>query len=758
MASVSAGMAAFIPAIAITAIFLLPYHGSHAQLLPQSKHIDSIRRLPADTLILKKGGTFSSLLPHFDQADSVLREKSKALIKQPNPLSRLKADSLHKISKAPLLSFKGGYVNYNFAYRSNIDTPYAEKDITQHILTGSLNFVVANYIPLRVNYWLRRSNSNLFHDITDVQLAFDPTGLKNTLVGNARRQWMNAAPGLNDSLLEKLYGLKAEALKGTLTWLQAPLTAQKLREYRELVQIPSLGYDPGLPDSTNRKRADSLQQQARQFIDAYNKTKGRYDSLKTVTDSLRDAVKKMRGRLQQYRQLAGAQPGDWLSYKKWTSELQQYQPSPPAVPDKYKWLMGIRSFSIGRTPVNTSELTAKNVSLTGIHIEYNTWYYISLTAGIVDYRFRDFVVNRFGSTPQYLYMARLGLGRLEKNYFIVSVSRGRKQLYASSGNGARSSITITGLAVETKWQVHRTTWFMAEAAQSLSPDYRQSPPENNGKFSFSDNLNKALSLQWHTYLPKTHSILEGMYKYTGANYQSFSSFQTNAAMKSWYVKWEQSFFNRQLRLTGALRSNEFTNPYIQQNYKSNSVFKSINAVFKRRRWPVVTIGYVPMSQLTVIDQQVVENRFQTITASLNHFYRLGTRQTSTTIVYNKFYNNSSDTGFIYFNALNLFYAQNFLFNHFSAGIAASRSASRQYQLNVMEGNVYINFKRFSPGVGVKVNSLNGQDTKAGAYVNANMRVSRKDIIYVSYEHGFLPGTGRKLVRNDMGSIQYSRSF
>ncbi|MBS1564499.1 MAG: hypothetical protein JST39_08910, partial [Bacteroidetes bacterium] len=200
------------------------------------------------------------------------------------------------------------------------------------------------------------------------------------------------------------------------------------------------------------------------------------------------------------------------------------------------------------------------------------------------------------------------------------------------------------------------------------------------------------------------------------------------------------------------------NPYILQDYKSNTVFKSINAVFKRRKWPVLTLGYVPMSQLTVIDNQVLENRFQTLTASFNHFYRLGTRQTSSTLVYNRFYNHSNDTGFIYYNAVNLFYAQNLLFNHFTVGYTISRSAGSQYTLNGLEGNIYLNLKRVAPGFGIKISSLNRTDTRAGGYVNCNVRLSRKDMVYVNYEHGYLPGTGRQLIRNDMGSVQYSRSF
>jgi hypothetical protein len=770
MAAVSASMA--VLAIPITVFLVLSGMGSRAQLPSTAKTSSDTSRpiLPKDSIFSSPGKLINTLAPTPGHLDSTLQAKGKSLLEKLNPVNVLKADTGRfrkqsftipsaKLFGAPLIAFKGGYVNYGFDYRSNIDTPYAEKDITQHILTGGLNLSVAKNIPLKVNYWIRRSNSSLFRDITDVQVAFDPAGFRNNLVNQARQQWRSVAGSLNDSLLEKLYGLKGAELKEAANWLHNPFQAQKLREYRELIQIPSLSYNPNLPDSVNKRRGDSLQRVARLFIDTYSQTKGRYDQLQKQTDSLKEAVVKMHQRLQQYQQLLNGQVGDWASYDTWKNELGKYQSGQPTVPDKYKWLMGIRSFSAGRTPINYSELTAKNISLTGVNFEFNSWYYLAFTAGLVDYRFRDFVVNRFNTTPQYLTMLRLGIGRLEKNYLILSVFRGKKQLYTSSSTTTfPASITITGLSVQAKWQLHRTTSLVAEAAESLSPNYQSTPPATNGKFTLTDNTNKALSLQLRTYLPKTRSLVEGMYKYTGANYQSFSSFQTNAAAKSWYIKGEQSFFKQQLRLTAALRSNEFTNPYIIQDYKSNTVFKSINAVFRRRNWPVITIGFVPMSQLTVIDQQVVENRFQTFTASMNHFYRLGTQHASSTLVYNRFYNTSVDTGFIYFNSVNFFYAQNFLFRRFSAGLAASHSTSSQYELDVIDGNVHINLRKISVGGGIKINSLNRKDTKGGGYGNLNLPISRKDMIYLSYEQGYLPGTGKQLVRNDMGSIQYSRRF
>ncbi|MEO6134248.1 MAG: hypothetical protein ABIP35_03780, partial [Ginsengibacter sp.] len=56
------------------------------------------------------------------------------------------------------LKFNGGFVSYNYNYRSFIDTPFAATDVSQQYLVGNLNIELANVFPLRINYLMRHSN------------------------------------------------------------------------------------------------------------------------------------------------------------------------------------------------------------------------------------------------------------------------------------------------------------------------------------------------------------------------------------------------------------------------------------------------------------------------------------------------------------------------------------------------------------------------------------------------------------------------
>jgi len=643
------------------------------------------------------------------------------------------------------LQFTGGYAGYTFNYRSALDTPYNEKNITQHQVNSTLYFTVGGIAPIRVNSFLRRSNSAIFRDITDIQVAFDATAYRNQLASRTRERLLKQAPA-TDSLAGKLYGLRQLQSKKLGNWLQDPLTKQKLIEANEIVRVPRVTYDLHLPDSINSHRADSLRKEAALLLEIYSKNRDRYERLSQEADSLKKVYEASVEKVNQYRRLTAG----------------SYVPGAGDLPAGQRWLLGVRSFGIGRNNINTSELTARNLSLNGLHFEYNSWYYLGVTAGLIDYRFRDFVVHRLQQPKQYMYMLRAGLGHLERNYFILSVFGGQKQLLTSVNSaGIPPVIKMTGLSAEAKWQLERNTFLLAEAAQSFSPAIPGSESATKSGWDLSDRSNKALSLKFSSWIPMSSSRLEAQYKFTGANFQSFNSWQTNSQLKAWYVKAEQHFFRRRLKLSASLRSNDFSNPYIVQNYKSNTVFKSLNLTFHKKGLPIITAGYMPMSQLTKVGSQLEESRFQTFNAGVSHFYRLGQRQASTNIVYTKFFNSSADTGFIYFNSANLYVGQTIFFRDFTATLALSHSQSTGYRYDVLEGNVELPLtKTASVGLGARLNHLNQALTGVGGFAHANFVFSSRDRLYIQAEKGYLPGSGTaaRLVPNVMGTVQYMRTF
>lgn len=722
---------------------------------------DSLKNLP-DSLIR---GSIQWLEERKKLTKEKFRSTANEIITTPAGLKMKKREFMNDLSNntytnlfdpKPLAKFSGGYVSYQFDYRSNIDTPFVERNLAQHNTTGQLNFMLGNLLPMRVTFWSRQSNSSLFRDITSVNASFDAGAFRNQLQTAMKNRLLKMVPHLEDSLTEKLYGLKQLQVGELDDLLQKRFSHQDIVEANQILKVPGITWDPKLPDSTNLKREDSTKKSAREFLELYEKTVETYKTVKSQSDSLKIIYDKNKTRINDFKQLVNGKWDHLINTPRWREKLASYGFEEAAIPEKYKWLMGVRNFSLGRSTMNSSELTAKNVSVNGINFEYNSWYYLGVTAGMVDYRFRDFTVNGFNRKPQFLYMLRVGLGRLEKNYFIVGMYHGKKQLFVNSN---QSSIPVTGFTMEGKWQLARHTFLIAEVAKSISPDFRNSPPGKNTSFKLSENSNQAISLKAQSYLPFTHTRIEGLYKKTGANFQSFSSFQANAAMESWTIKVEQPFFRRMLRISASLRKNEFTNPYVEQDYKSNTVFKSLTATFRKSRWPIVTVGYQPMNQLTVFDEKIVENRFQTLTGSVLHSYKLGSLPTNSTIMLNKFFNNQSDSGYIYFNSTNIYFTQQFMFNRFTANVGFSFSKNGTYQLTVLEEGFQVPVaKLFTIGFGAKVNVLNSEEVKAGGFLNTNIRVFKHDNIFLSYERGYLPGFNLGLIRNEMGTVQFVKSF
>lgn len=656
-----------------------------------------------------------------------------------------------------LLSLNGGYTGYHYNYRSNIDTPYAEQDIAQHNITGQLQVTAAGVLPFRIKYWVRKSNSAIFRDIADVQVVFEGGTFRNSAQAAIKEQLLKLAAGLKDTLTEKLLELKRAGL-AQVSRLLGAFTPQSLIEAQEILVVPDISFDPRLPDSANRRRADSVRQKAAWLLKTYADTKARYDAIKQDVDSLQHKYEENVKKIARYRQMVNGSWKEVTSIREWKYKLKEYELEGTTIPYKHAWISGVRNFSLGRSVADHSELTAKNISINGISFAYQSWYYLAVLAGTVNYRFRDFAVNRSNRSPQYMYLVRGGVGKLEDNHLILSYYSGRKQLFIPGAN-SNGLLTVSGITAEMQLRLNPHIWLTTEIARSASAGLRTDPSSSSGKFDLSDKTRRAIAARIYAYLPLTGTRLEGFYKHTGANFQSFSNFQTNAVVESWYIKAEQPVFKRMIRLAAAVRKNEFSNPFLVQSYRSNTIFKSITATVRVRRWPLLTAGYQPMSQLTVLNGQVAENRFQALTATLYYQYKIKDLPIASTAMLNRFYNTGADTGFVYYNASSFYLAQNFFFKAFTANVAVSITRNPSYSMQVLEGAIQPYIPRLGTvTLGVKIHNYNAILTRMGGYVNANVRIGKADMMNMGFESGYLPGFRQGLTRNTMASVQYTKYF
>jgi hypothetical protein len=661
-----------------------------------------------------------------------------------------------KISAIPLLN--GGYISYAANYRSIVDTPYAEKNIFQHFVTGQASFSEAG-IPLQATWLIRRSNSDFFRNIQDFQISYDPIGWKSVALRKMREQIERAANGLENSAAMKALQSKLKDFSVLTRWLKDPFQAQRLIEANEIIRVHGITFKPGLDHEENQKREDSLKLKSERFLALYHQVDSLHRRVRSAIDSLTSAVDVGHRRAEELRKFSGSDITNYADYRNWQRQLQRKGLPDVPLDKKYERWMSVRSLSVGRTPLQSSELTAKNISINGVNFEYNSWYYAALSAGVVDFRFRDFAIGK-DLQKQYLVMGRLGVGDIDNTHFIFSILRGRKQLFAASSNATGLNvINITAYSTEFKWIITNNSYMTTEMAQSISPDFSATNLDVKTRFNLSDFSNKAVMIKISSYYPKTRSRLEGTVKYSGANYQSFSSYQTNSETKNWYAKAEQYFAKGMFKLVASIRNNDYSNPYVLQDYSSNAVFKTINASFRKRYWPSISVGYLPVSQFTKVGDQISESRFESLSSQIYHAYKIGNTATATTVMFNKYFNKGSDSGYVYYNAVNSYWLQSIFLGQVTANLSISDTRNSQYQLQVFdEGIQFTTSKSHSFSAGVKINHYNRQDVMLGGYLSSSIRLWKNDILFITYDRGYLPGSYQKLIRNDMATIQFTKQF
>ncbi|HEY4205997.1 MAG TPA: hypothetical protein VGM31_04250, partial [Puia sp.] len=561
-------------------------------------------------------------------------------------------------SHVPFLQVHGN-VMYNLNYYSRIDTPYDERDIYQHTIQTWLDILVKGQYPMRIYLTNHFSNSSLFRNFSDFNFSYNNNSFNQQIRNKLRANFLQSLPSQKflDSLQRRL-NAAWKRLNDLSGWMRNPALVQRMVEAREEAQhkaalkdsakaiaIPVPVNDMDLLYESRRREADSLRKEVaglQQMITSVHQR-----SKKDIDDALQDIQRLDNpGQLQKKMQALGI--------------------SDSSLPRGYKTLMAVRSFNLGRTVVNYSELSVKNISVNGIQAEYNPSTYFAFASGSVDYRFRDFIVQGPGQSRQYLNVFRMGKGLKDGNSVILTYFVGARQLYnASTSDSATTQVpssNLMGLTLEGNYHINEHILLSGEIAKSSTPSYAGDSTHKSSLgsqlFKMGDRSNEAWSLKLNAFFPATQTRIKAAYKHLAVNYQSFSIFTDGSAQSLWSANIDQLFFHRQLDIMLGANTNDFSNPFIGKEYKSTTVFKSIQATLRKRNWPVISLGYYPSSQITRLgDDQYMENLFYTLVGNVTHSYSIQHLLMNTALVYTQFYNRQSDSGFTYFNTRNLTLSQ-----------------------------------------------------------------------------------------------------
>ena len=688
-------------------------------------------------------------------------------------------------TQAPLVSVHG-LLSYDYLYRTSLHDTYDQKDLQQHTVQANLTILIRDRYPLHLNFTTRQSNFPFYPNYFAPGLQFDRPDLerrmKAELVAAVQQKLMDR-PDL--SMLQQVLEKEREKYLGLRNWLQGPDLAQKIIEARE--RAYSRRYHPeksgadsaeqatirewnmdlrmsGLPD----RKKDSLQ---KTLPSADSLTlAGWLDGKRKELDSLRQKVQSLEHEKDSIMQLVNSRVADArreVDAARGQRELRAAAANNglelPKRKDAGSVAADFTKIGLGRSQVNYTELTAWNINLTGIDLEYNPRFYAAFAAGRVDYGFRDVLGRNRRPGNQQLVMGRIGWGLPDHGALILSVFNGRKYNYANGlvDTGAHT-IGVLGYSLEAIMRCDDRRWLSAEVAKSTRP--ATGDVHNNGSagslFDFSDRSNLGVNIKGAYGWPRTGTNFSGFYRRTGTYFQSFSLFTYNTDQTSWQLKGEQQFLKGKLSTTLMLRQNEFTNPYLEKTYKTSTVFKTVQIQVRVPKWPVVNAGYYPGTQLYVVDgNRMRESVYYIFNGSLMHVYPIGHARGVSSFVFNRYFNQSTDSGFVAYRGTNYLFAQTIFLHGFQLKAGGAYTDQQELRYSTIEAGFDISLLRWLKlGAGEKYNKVVDSRSYWGHRLDLQADLHTLGNIQLQYEKSYLPTVQHNLYGVEQGRVSWYKYF
>jgi len=720
------------------------------------------------------------------------------------------------ISKVPekrikLLTIHGN-ISYDYFYRSAIDTPVSQRNFQQHTEKIYLNVVVKEKYPLKVNFISRQSNSPYFRDFVDFNFQFDKyaynKNLKQQVIDRLKAQVSQYTQYKYPDLTKIQSDLQKQKdqFSRIKLWMEDPATLQRIIEERESGNLKKTHKEK---DSANITLVEKMKDQNSNSFDIIDKFKDKafsianfkskkkniVDSLseiknikdnyidsitKTYTnlfekkknelDSLKKAIENNSKKVDSIKQVAEKEIQTLkqrISKSTNENELRKLAEENCIDVDRIdrigRKLASIKTFSIGRSMLNYTELTAQNISVTGLNIEFNPSYYVAFAAGKIDYRFRDFYNKNTSNNNQYIVLGRFGVGNIEKRAIIFTYFSGRKNTTQFSlSDSVKSYVNIKGYSVEAIYKKDDKTNFSIEFAKSTKPvtGNIQSNKQSADLLKFSDESNMGINIKAQTVIPETKTQLSGFFRKTGENFQSFSLFSYNTDQTAWLVRADQFLFKNKVTLTGMLRRNDFTNPFTDKTYKTSTVFKSFVVNIRIPKYPSFSLGYYPGTQLYVINKEKIrESAYYILNSSIVYGYYLKGISMNSSFVYNKFTSEATDSGFIAYRGVNYYALQTFFLQKLQLQGGYSYTKQPELQFYTIEASGDYSIRNWlKVGLGAKYNDINGGNNYWGERVQLTLSLKQFGNFQFQYEKSFLPTINQTLYPVEIGRASYFKSF
>ncbi len=706
-----------------------------------------------------------------------------------------------------------GNISYDFLYRSGSEQAFLPRDLHQHREQVNLKMVYQEKYPINLSFASRQSNSMVFKRFIDLQLNFDPLVYQNMTrekLLKQVKQKFGTVPG-KSAITEELERTvkRFNLLKA---WLESRAVLQKLIEEKEKIVLannehrsladpamagltddhvvkrsrPGIGHfqplSPGKLKSFVQQKQLSVQDTKDNVIANMGAdTQRMIDSIATSSAffkfyvqqqkemaSLSDSIKQLQERStiarRQIQQLQ-TQVIQKLNRSRSLRELKQAAKEIGIAQTNSRiedLLAGVKIFGIGRSMVNHTELTAKNIMVSGVNIIYNSQMYVAVAAGTIDYSFRDFYqLNTSRPQGQYLILGRMGMGDIDRKAIILSVFQGRKNSSPLAfPDSVASQVPVTGYSIEAILKGTNSS-LSAEIAKSTKPRLGSMSAKVGGElFRFADKTNLGINIKAQTVLVETGTRLNGFYRRTGKDFQSFSLFNYNTDQAAWMLNADQAFFKNRLHVSAALRQNDFSNPFTTRTYKTTTVFKSFLLNVRLPKYPAISAGFYPSTQIYFVDKDKMrENAYYVLNASMVHSYQLSNLTMNTTLFYNRYLSKATDSGFVQNNGINYHGMHTIFFKGFSWRSGGSWTRQSTFSFYSLESAINGSLKSFVRfGAGLKMNRVLHNSTYWAPQFSLEIDCRQIGTLSMQYDRGFYPVIDNTMLPVEFGRLSWYKTF
>lgn len=668
-----------------------------------------------------------------------------------------------KWKRTPLLDITGDLTYQYFDRRSNSDNLLLINS-NSDIATLRLQLLYKETYPLSLQVRYNRSAPFQLDDQYEVSFGFDERNfreiLKNKLLESAKTKFKEKQSQLF-AKYEKLFREFQEKKQ----WLESPVYAQqvieeRLRQARNRAtslpgnvnlptgintQLPNL---PGIslnPDGLTKAFGDSLQQRFDNLSDKIQSSLTyQRDSLLGILQTLEDSLTAQKRKYEHEIDSLGKKFSGMTS----TAGLEAYADS--SIP-RNRWadLLMRTQLRFGKFIHTGSELTVNNIFLHGASIRYGNEKFIQFSGGFYDFAFRQVFQFRNDTMNRKKSLIAIKIGKTDgKDLTAFNFYIGQKQK-----NGSRDLHTIAGISAERKWYLNKNISLEFELAKSTTKQSsgKQDPLIKDLFASFSTHTIGAYG-SLKAWLPKTKTDAEISYRYWGQQFESFNANQYFNPQNNIAAKLTQPLFNRRLNLTTGLKYTDFKSYGIASNIKTKTLFATANATLRIRKWPVVSLGYYPGSQMYWMENsKLYEYFYYILNASVSHYFKLGRVPMQAVFTHNKFMNHYSDSAVKNAQSYNNLFWTCWV-GSFSFQASYSQQELVHETLRTAEAGLNYSGTKFRIGGTAKWNFLSAQ-TRMGYTANLGISLGKLGSINLIYDRSYLPERTGGFVPVNTGQVQ-----